>query len=704
MRKYANKWYQYCVKEPKANKSANLMFENAKKLRIKNIKFLKTISPQLAEVAEKSQLNKVKVNILTERNETNLIINEKNLYRQSAEYYSKREVARFLESNDINAPIESVHPCFSETYSVPRPYQQKLASCIAESPLQRNNYSGLKLMNSFPLITFVGIGSGCHIDEITKLRRVDNAIFFEPQFEKFLASLYIVDWKKICKRIQRTKANTVQFIVGDIHNIDQQHAHIWNSLARYTPLFPVSAIFYNHLATKENEKLIAGIRKDLVMHLSQWGHWDDEINQINNAIHNFKQQVKQLEKPTGERFKVPVFVIGSGPSLGEYINEIKDNQDKSVIISCGSALNILHKHNITPDFQIELESDYITCKFYEDINDSNYLNKITLIGSVQLNPHVYGFFEKKAIFFKDSIALSQYYDLNQNIILGCTPTCTNSGLAISLHYGADNIFLFGMDFGFSDINKKHTDGSYYDNKNMPKVLDESIKLQDRTAFREKSYKDEDMLTLPFYFTAKRRVEIELKRNKYKKENISNVYHCSKGLKIDFIDQHLEPNQLSVIIKSIEQDDKSKYINSIVNSKSINIGKDELKQYAKKMENDAVEISNILIKEVKKRNSDPESIIETITSINHLLETYISKNYGSIYYLFRGTVWHYLFFGFTHLLSLKKDSDNQIKLAKQWKVDFINLLEFIPDNLKEVLERDIALDKDKMTTTNINNPL
>ena len=63
---------------------------------------------------------------------------------------------------------------------------------------------------------------------------------------------------------------------------------------------------------------------------------------------------------------VVAFVIGSGPSLDELLPIIEAHKDRAVIISCGTALTVLARKGIKPDFHVEIERTDLTYEFMAD--------------------------------------------------------------------------------------------------------------------------------------------------------------------------------------------------------------------------------------------------------------------------------------------------------------------------------------------------
>jgi hypothetical protein len=213
-------------------------------------------------------------------------------------------------------------------------------------------------------------------------------------------------------------------------------------------MFPVTTLFYNHLGSRVFDRISDRINTDLYVHLFSFGNVDDELNQLNNALHNFKNKIPRLNVDNIKNINIPVCIIGSGPSLDSRIDDLKAIADKAIIISSGTALRALWKHGIKPDFQVELESDYNSYVTQEMMEDKTFMKSVKLIGAAQLNPLMFNLYDDARLFLKDDGALGDWFGDENCIINNATPTCTNASLALALKFQNSPIFLFGLDFWF----------------------------------------------------------------------------------------------------------------------------------------------------------------------------------------------------------------------------------------------------------------
>ena len=97
---------------------------------------------------------------------------------------------------------------------------------------------------------------------------------------------------------------------------------------------------YNNAVFAKTSQLVMRDR-DLI--LAGLGTMDDEIMMIKNAHASlYPWHGTGLSSPLRQPcLELPVFVVGSGPSLDRDIPFLKKNADKAIILSCGSAIRPL---------------------------------------------------------------------------------------------------------------------------------------------------------------------------------------------------------------------------------------------------------------------------------------------------------------------------------------------------------------------------
>ncbi|MCG8614169.1 MAG: DUF115 domain-containing protein, partial [Pseudomonadales bacterium] len=429
-----------------SNNSANPL-QDFIELRAKNLNFFRSYYPGIYEFFSTYQLKGSKLDILPETNEVDLIVDGGSLYSKRAKQYAKREMAAFLNAYDYGTKVKSVRPLAKDTYTNQRLFARSISGLYEQYYEKFQGsvpFGGYQLPDFFPLVVFMGCGLGLHIQYLASIRDIRHCLILETDMDRFAGSFYCVDWEQTLMPFLSDPARSCKFILlPDLQDEQLIYGAVWNELIRMCPIFPLTTLFYNHLSNPVFDRVSDRINRDIYVHLFSFGNFDDEINQLNNTLHNFRRGVSLIGKPDQNHLDLPVCIVGSGPSLESRQAELKSIQNKVLIISCGTALGALLKLGIVPDIQVELESDYVTYTLHAQLEHVEKLKDVRLLGAAQLNPLLFELFGTAKVFFKSDGALAYWFEKQEQAIPNATPTCTNAALAICLHFGFKNILLFG---------------------------------------------------------------------------------------------------------------------------------------------------------------------------------------------------------------------------------------------------------------------
>lgn len=144
------------------------------------------------------------------------------------------------------------------------------------------------------------------------------------------------------------------------------------------------------------------------------------------------------------KIDLPIFIIASGPSLQSKIEFLKENQNKAFIICLSSAISVLVKNNITPDFCFTTDGGYWAGEHLKKL-DTKKLN--LGIASEAFCP--------SKLYKKSNIVLMNYSDGFSNEIfktsglntltLKRNGTVSGTALDFCLDYSDKDIYFFGLD-------------------------------------------------------------------------------------------------------------------------------------------------------------------------------------------------------------------------------------------------------------------
>lgn len=297
----------------------------------------------------------------------------------------------------------------------------------------------------------MGVGLGYLFAEIYKKIDIANLIVIEPNKDVFFASLHTFDWKNFLLKFERDN-KSISFILEDDINI------IGLGFYRFflqRGLFHVGANFiYYHCEDELNLK----IHKELVLKYIQipsaFGFFDDRIFGIAHASYSLSRKKNfVIKKDMPKEYQnIPVFIIGSGPSLDNDLPFIRKYQDKALVIACGTAIDVLYHAGIMADFFANTERVPEIFQSLSIIPDKNYFKDIILLCSNVTHPSVVDFFSQTAIFDKKDENFGGYLSANLSLteidsVSHMNPMVGNMGLSGAIKLGFKKIYLFGLDNG-----------------------------------------------------------------------------------------------------------------------------------------------------------------------------------------------------------------------------------------------------------------
>lgn len=669
------------------------------KRKEKNLEFFKKNYPQMYAVLKTYKLQSSKLEIF-ESGEVNILTNGVREYHGRYDDIVENEVQEFQSVFSVNKKYDSVVKPIEDSYNCPRYSQRMLKNTINRSENSNNNSNvSYYIPSVYPLLVFLGCGLGKHVQMLLSKNDAQHVVIFEESVDTFYLSLYITDWFLVCQPFTNNSGRTFKFLISGNMDADFNWKLLWNELVRYCSFFPVSTFYFNHLGKNKSDKIIEKINQEIPSLLLSWGHFDDELNQLNNAIHNNKSGIRLYPgKVDKKHSSYPVLIVGSGPSLDDYVEWILSNREKVIVASCGSSLSALLRNNIKPDFHFALESDYIENELLGSIEEKDSLAETILLGAMQVNPYVFtNNFEANMAFFKDDGLVGALCHPFIHRVRNAGPTCTNTALSIIAHLGFDNIFLVGMDFGFKDLNHHHAKNTVYYDDTQSTSLKEISKVDTANLMKIQGIHGDSLWCRPYYYLSKNRLEIEIEHYK----DVLVVNNLSGGAVIKGVDNINLIEFMSRTSTWNSVDRKQLRYSLILHSKNHTENIDSgFNEQLVTLKNNI----NQYVKNITDALSDTDSVIHDPLTILSILRNHIEdRNQESmvgVKHLINGTLKHFLYIGLSHLLS-SNSSDSNHQWIEIWKSDVIQFLLGIENELAVVLNKGVELEKDIWLKRSIN---
>ena len=476
---------------------------------------------------------------------TNINLGHAHFYDGDVSSFTNLQLGEYLKSP---ARFFVQPPLFGSEFLM---REEKLyeASYDAFIPISQEQANSLEDSSAGYLVCF-GLGLGEHLLHLLDYLDVKELILVE-QFGEFVsASCYHIDWDKIFTSISERGGQLTLLLGNDPVQLSNRiHNHL---RGRFFGLIDGS-YGYQHYHSPVLDQCHDRFRDMLPSLGMSDGFFEDECVMLEHSILNLKNEDRyslDLDICDHVLAGLPVIIVGSGPSMNDSIEAIRDNAANAIIISAGTGLGILLRAGIKPDFHCEIENLPIV---YEAVKSHRQggldFSGIHLIAAPSVDPRIPKEFDETTFVFRDSVTASQLM-ADENLILNTGPTIANFASRVALALGASRIYLFGIDLGAVSKEKHHADDSVYnrtDDKFWKSGLGMLAMDQEVAGnFREIVYSNPLFKQTNIHFT-----------NTIQNHPHQRFYNCSDGAKIEGAIP-LKPNLLKLPVISGDQRSKATF--------------------------------------------------------------------------------------------------------------------------------------------------
>ncbi|MDO7253000.1 6-hydroxymethylpterin diphosphokinase MptE-like protein [Helicobacter cappadocius] len=420
---------------------------------IRNMEYFRRTSPDLFDVLKSEPID---YNLLFDEKGLN-IINLKTgelSYPSNADGHQMVNVCEELSQSPIANPkwkIYTNHIYLDKMDTSKLPITGKVCNEFIDLLHKHGGIKEYYLSRSFlPSTNIFGLLGGMFLEFIRE-RGVffHSLLIFEENIDMFRVSCYFVDYEKLFENVS---PKSCYLFVKDL--IDKFFVRSFFSQKKITNNF-----LRLELKLYSSPKLDASkqvIDEEYASNSRGWGSFEDEIIGVQNTLKNISFDANAypvLNLP--QRVNAPICVVGNGASLDGLLPFIKENQDKMIIFSCGTALKPLKAYGINPDFQIEIERiDYL-----KDVLKEAPLGDTPLLCANMTNPEVLSLGKESYIFMRGGSSSGYLYN-SKSVIEFSAPFVGNAGFALACQLGSE-VLLCGLDCGYIEGLGKHASHSYY---------------------------------------------------------------------------------------------------------------------------------------------------------------------------------------------------------------------------------------------------
>lgn len=644
-----------------------------------NLRFFKTHDEAFCHRLTKVNYERVQLSIDPKDDRLNVIDQGVPQYDQCARLYAMKENEAFWQTCRDGEKVGWLPPPVQGDYHYPRYFHQHMERFLAQAPLKdKTQWTGYPIISPIPLLVVLGVGVGVHVQQCIEQKRCKVAVLYEPSLERFAVSLFVVDWLEIF-RTAAQNGIAIHLTVGDGDNDAPSDELILNKLLSFKPYYPTATLVYNHLGSKWGEALVSVSKAHYFSHMSMLGNYDDEVNQLNQTIYHLMTGVKVFSQNIDLRDPCPVVIVGSGPSLDSNIEFIRSYRDNIILVSCGTALSVLHKVGLTPDYHVESESDQLKVALMDALHDDDYLSNICLLGPLQLSPEITPRFSDFYAYLRSESGIRDLIpsENNECLTLSGVTNCLTAAVVLFMELGFGRIYLCGADLAFSNTEEHHAkDSAYYDENANPvfKMESDYCKIP---VFSVAGINGEPLLTEPRFLATKELLEKNIaNRSSYPVK----IYNLSSGVEI----KHTQSVAASDVVlpEMVVTNSMRAAIKDTLEKGVILTDQQSITQSVETLTNDLKKFcDNVLLSRIDMCNSD--DIYELVQKIPIWLNEQSTSYRKAVRCLLWGSLQHFLYAGYAQIMT-QSEAEQEEVLAK---IDghLIHFISDITDHFESFLE-------------------
>lgn len=293
---------------------------------------------------------------------------------------------------------------------------------------------------------FLGIFSGLHIAHFLARSEICNAVFIEPDIERFLLSTYFLDYEAIQNRLGRLVLHVGEEVPKTLPNM---------LIADYPATSSAWVRVLQGYPSEDFDRTLDDFKMRWRQLVEIMVPFDREVRNLTYAARNIHDKrliwAKRPELSAASR----IAVVASGPSLENDIEWLKANRERLVIMAAHSAVRVLMRNDIRPDFQCNLETELT-----EELLDKLSMEKdIPLLNYYKADPALIERFDRVLLVTEVGKANPVFWKAAMN---GTHPTTGNLAVSVALHCQPKEVYLLGLDLSYRDIKRTHVKGSWYD--------------------------------------------------------------------------------------------------------------------------------------------------------------------------------------------------------------------------------------------------
>ncbi len=318
--------------------------------------------------------------------------------------------------------------------------------------------SGMPAHHRAATLVALGIGLGTHLARLMEMLEIRHVIAVEPIPDFLWHSLWLQDWAGWNDTL-RARGGMLKLVVEENpeHAVDK----IDGQLAEHC----MPTIDGTYIQQGYASGILQRCKLDLYERLRAIrgeGFFEDEIRMLVNTSANLtRADVRLLTNAKPVVQPLPVFIVGSGPSLDAALPHLTALRDRAVLFSAGTALGTLLRAGLKPDFQFEIENRVENYEGVAAVAAQFDLTDVTLVAAAAVDRRMPPLFGRHVLYLRDNNMSAAIYGNDQTTIHGTSPNCMTLAIRMAAAMGFGDVYLFGADFGSRHPTRHHASNSIW---------------------------------------------------------------------------------------------------------------------------------------------------------------------------------------------------------------------------------------------------
>ncbi len=361
---------------------------------------------------------------------------------------SPENAQRWLEETKHYFPSESINAFINDIPDDPHSRFDLASLHKAIASLGIDAKDDVTTMSFKPeLLLIFATGNGQVVSKLIELLKPRNIAIIVSNWEEWLSSFETTNWLEIWN----------EYCIRDNHTISAFQTT--NSVAAIAYLvkdhlatLDHAFIYLSPIASEDTKETHSRAKSGLIdRQIAYKGFAMDEYNMIVNSWKTLQCKPKVFRFPTLIDNTSDYLIVGSGPSLDNSFDFIKQNQNNYIIVACASSYGTLREHGIIVDILCLLERGAVNDCMVEQYTKAQekYGNCGTkLLCSTTIPYQILSLFEDPMVFFRPSLSpISIFVEDPKQMLVNEGPQTINTGVAFAFSQRARSITLCGVDLG-----------------------------------------------------------------------------------------------------------------------------------------------------------------------------------------------------------------------------------------------------------------